>query len=62
MDWTAIISLGGTAIGTFGGIILSNKLTTYRLSQLEAKVDKHNNVIERLYKVEEKVNNLEKGR
>lgn len=31
----AIISLVGTAIGTFGGIITSNKLTIYRIEQLE---------------------------
>ena len=38
----SIISLIGTLGGTFGGIIVSNKLTTYRIEQLEKKVDKHN--------------------
>ena len=48
----AILSLFGTIIGTFGGIITANKLTIYRLEQLEKKVEKHNNVIERVYKLE----------
>ena len=48
----ALISFGGTLLGTFGGIITSNKLTTYRIEQLEKKVEKHNNVIERVYELE----------
>ena len=38
----ALLSLAGTLIGSFGGIITSSKLTNYRLEQLERKVDKHN--------------------
>jgi hypothetical protein len=49
---TALIALVGSAIGTFGGIIASQKLTQFRLEQLEKKVDKHNNVIERVFKLE----------
>lgn len=30
----------------------SNRLIVYRLEQLETKVDKHNNVIERVYNLE----------
>lgn len=52
----------GTVIGTFGGIMASAKLTNYRLEQLEKKVDKHNNLIERTYRLEEKVKQLEKRR
>lgn len=48
----AIISLIGTLVGSFAGIITANKLTTYRLEQLEKKVEKHNSVIERVYKLE----------
>lgn len=48
----AVISLIGTASGTFGGIVMSNKLTNHRLEQLEKKVEKHNNVIERTYIIE----------
>ncbi len=52
---TALISLFSTALGTLGGICVTNKLTAYRLTKLEEKVDKHNNLIERMYKVEEDV-------
>lgn len=48
----AILSLLGTLGGTFGGIITANRLTNYRIEQLEKKVEKHNNVIERVYKLE----------
>lgn len=48
----AAMSLVGTLAGTFGGILISNKLTTYRIEQLEAKVAKHNNLVERTYKLE----------
>ena len=48
----ALISFAGTLMGTFGGIITANKLTNYRISQLEKKVEKHNSVIERVYQLE----------
>lgn len=51
----SIISLCGTLIGTFGGIIASTKLTAYRIEQLEKKVEKHNALVERMYKVEEDI-------
>lgn len=54
-----ILSLCGTLMGTIGGILASNKLTTYRLSQLEDKVSKHNNLIDRMYKIENRVSLLE---
>lgn len=50
----ALIGLLGSAIGSLIGIVASSKLTAYRLEQLEKKVDKHNNLIERTYKLEEK--------
>ncbi len=49
----ALISLAGTLLGTFGGIMASNKLTSYRIDKLEEKVDKHNNLIERVYRLED---------
>lgn len=52
---TALISLGGSALGTIIGIICNSKLTVYRLAQLEKKVDKHNSVIDRTYKVESRL-------
>lgn len=48
----ALISFVGTLLGTFGGILTSNKLTTYRIEQLEKKVEKHNNVVVRVYELE----------
>ena len=39
----ALISLLGTLTGSLGGIVVSSKLTNYRIEQLEKKVDKHNN-------------------
>ena len=47
-----ILSLVGTLAGTFGGILVSNKLTNYRLEQLEKKVHAHNNLVERTYHLE----------
>lgn len=55
----ALVSFAGTVIGTIGGIIASNKLVTYRLEQLEKKVDLHNNAVERLFKVEGKVSEMD---
>lgn len=49
----ASISLLGTLTGTFGGILTSNKLVTYRLEQLEKKVESHNSVIDRVYRLEQ---------
>jgi len=47
-----LLSLVGTIIGTLGGIIATSRLTTYRIEQLEKKVDKHNNLIERTFELE----------
>lgn len=55
----AILSLIGTLGGSLFGILAANKLTVYRLQQLEAKVNKHNNLIERTFKLEEKESLLE---
>lgn len=54
-----LLSLCGTLIGTLGGIIATSKLTNYRIQQLETKVDKHNNLIDRMYKVENRVSIIE---
>lgn len=63
----AILSFCGTGLGTLGGIITSSKLTNYRIEQLEIKVNKHNNMIERVFNLEkenaiqnEKIKELEK--
>ena len=48
----AILSLVGTLIGSLGGILAANKLTNYRIKKLEEKVEKHNQVVERVYRLE----------
>lgn len=48
----AILSLVGTCIGALAGILTANKLSLYRIEQLEKKVDKHNTVIERTFRLE----------
>jgi predicted nuclease with TOPRIM domain len=48
----ALITLAGSALGTFAGIAVNSKLTSYRIEQLEKKVDKHNKVIERTTELE----------
>lgn len=55
----ALISLAGTVIGSFSGIIASNKLTNYKIDELKDKVNKHNNLIDRMYKIENRVTLLE---
>ena len=49
----ALISLGGTALGTFGGIFINTRLSNYRIEQLEKKVAKPNSLIERTYAIEQ---------
>ena len=49
----AVIGLLGSVAVQFGGILVNSKLTTYRLEQLENKVNAHNNMIERIYKLEQ---------
>lgn len=48
----AVLSLMGTLVGSIAGILTANKLVVYRIEQLEKKVEKHNNVIERVYLLE----------
>ena len=54
-----LISLAGSLLGTFAGIFATSKLTKYRLKELEKKVEKHNNLIERTYRIEDKLVLLE---
>ncbi len=48
----ALLSLAGTAIGSFGGILSTQKLVKYRISQLEKKVDRYNFLSERVAELE----------
>ena len=70
MSERIIVALIGV-LGTFAGSFFTNRqsmaLIMYRLEQLEEKVNKHNNLIDRMYKAEtnieviqEEVNNLKR--
>lgn len=51
----AVLGFAGTLLGSLFGVLTAQKLTQYRLSQLEEKVSRHNNLIERTYKLEGQV-------
>ena len=55
----AMIGFLGSGVGSILGILASNKLTVYRIDQLEEKVNKHNNLIERTYQLEKQESILE---
>ena len=46
------ISLFGALVGSLGGILVSSRLTSYRIEQLEKRVNEHNKGVERTYKLE----------
>lgn len=48
----ALLSLAGTLLGSGLGVVASSRLVNFRLEQLERKVQAHNNLIERTYKLE----------
>ena len=48
-----VLSLAGTCIGSLFGVLTANKLTVYRIAQLEKKVEQHNNLVERMVVVEQ---------
>ena len=48
----ALLGFAGTLVGSLLGVLASQKLTQYRLRQLEEKVNRHNNLIERTYRLE----------
>ena len=51
----AALSLLGSAGGSVAGILMANKLTNYRIQQLEIKVDKHNNFAGRIPVIDEQI-------
>lgn len=51
----AIITAGCALLGSVIGSVKANKITVYRIDQLERKVDKHNNLVERMYHAEEEI-------
>ena len=63
MDWSAVAAAAITAVLGFMGTYLSNRkqsvLIAYRIEELEKKVNKHNNLIERMYKAEGQITELQ---
>ena len=55
----AIVSGLFTLLGSFAGVMASHNLTAYRLQQLEKKVEKHNEVIERTFQLEGRMTEAE---
>ena len=55
----ALLGMVGTLSGSFLGVLATSKLTQYRLQQLEDKVARHNNIIERTYILEGQVTELQ---
>ena len=54
----ALLSAAGTLIGSLGGILASNRLTNYRIAQLEKRVDKHNNLVERMAAAHRRIDDI----
>lgn len=48
-----LLSLLGTGLGGVISVLTANKLTNYKIEQLQKQVEKHNTIIERTYKLEE---------
>ncbi len=57
----ALISGFCTLLGSCAGVVASSRLTQYRLAQLEKRVAQHNNVIERTYRLEARMDEAEHG-
>lgn len=55
----ALISGAFTLVGSMLGVIASARMTNYRMAQLEKKVEKHNNVVERMFRVEGRLTEVE---
>jgi hypothetical protein len=55
----ALLGFAGTCLGSLFGVLAAQKLTQYRLAQLEEKVEKHNNLIERTFKLEGRMDEAE---
>lgn len=56
MTWLPTVA---SAVGSLAGVLASNKLMQYRIQQLESKVNKHNSIVERTYKLEGEVKELQ---
>ena len=48
----AIISFAGTAIGSIVAVVTANSLTNFKIEELKKQVEKHNTIVDRVYKLE----------
>ena len=55
----ALITAGFAFLGVYVSHRKQTALVSYRLEKLEEKVDKHNSVVERMFRLEETVKNLQ---
>ena len=55
MDFVSIAGIASSFLATFGGIVVSGKLTSYRIEQLEKKVEKLADINEKVVLMEEKI-------
>lgn len=55
----ALLGFAGTLLGSLFGVLTSQKLTQYRLAQLEKKVGAHNHLIERTFRLEGRMDEAE---
>lgn len=53
--FVAVCGAGASIISTIIGALISSKLTSYRIDQLEKKVEKHNEVVKRTYENEKEI-------
>ena len=62
MNWIPVVTAAVTAVFGFLGTYLANRkqtaLMAYRLEKLEQKVDKHNNLVERMYRAESAIEEM----
>lgn len=57
-DISALLTVISSFVATFGGILVSSKLTTYRIEQLEKKVDQFNAISDRTIVAEEQIKTI----
>ena len=57
--WLNILPTLGTVAGSALGVIASSRVWQYRIQQLEKKVEKHNTVVERTFRLEGRVTEVE---
>ena len=63
-EWIPLFAALATALCSLAGVIWSNRATrkvlVFRVEQLEKKVDKHNQLVERVYRLESRLDSFVK--